>query len=164
MRQGRKHRLAALYRDYGDESVRLAYFLTGSKETAQDVLHDAFVKLASRPLLPTDEEHARRYLFRTVMNLSHGQGRRRQVERRANQMLANNVEVSSTVQDARDVTIWRILLQLPLRQRTALYLRYYEDLSESQTADIMGCSPSAIKSLIHRSLRTLRTSQGGEHG
>jgi RNA polymerase sigma factor (sigma-70 family) len=54
----------------------------------------------------------------------------------------------------------RALAALPLRQRTAVVLRYFEDLSEAQTADIMGCRPGAVKSLVSRAMSTLRTTLG----
>ena len=43
------------------------------------------------------------------------------------------------------------------RQRAAVVLRYYEDLTEAQTADILGCSVGTVKSQVHRALATLRT-------
>jgi len=46
--------------------------------------------------------------------------------------------------------------ELPLRQRTAVFLRYYEDLSEARTAEVLGCSISAIKSLTFRAKEALR--------
>jgi RNA polymerase sigma factor (sigma-70 family) len=48
------------------------------------------------------------------------------------------------------------LLALPVRQRTAIVLRYYEDLSEAQTADLMRLRPAAVKSLVFRGMATLR--------
>jgi DNA-directed RNA polymerase specialized sigma24 family protein len=55
------------------------------------------------------------------------------------------------------------LLDLPIRQRTALYLRYYDDLSEAQAAEVMGCSVSAVKSLVNRGLNGLRVELGSDH-
>lgn len=52
--------------------------------------------------------------------------------------------------------MWRALLSLPLRQRTALFLRYYQDLSEVQAAEALQCSVGAIKSLVNRGLNELR--------
>jgi DNA-directed RNA polymerase specialized sigma24 family protein len=51
-------------------------------------------------------------------------------------------------------------MALPIGQRTAIVLRYFEDLSEAQTADLMGRHPSAVKSLVSRGMGTLRTTVG----
>ena len=59
----------------------------------------------------------------------------------------------------------RALLALPLRQRTAIVLRFYEDLSERQTADVLQCRPGTVKSLVSRGMEALRSSidSEGEH-
>ena len=49
------------------------------------------------------------------------------------------------------------LLRLPLRQRTAVVLRFYEDRSERETAAILGVSPGTVKTHVHRALEQLRT-------
>jgi RNA polymerase sigma factor (sigma-70 family) len=52
--------------------------------------------------------------------------------------------------------LWRAVLALPPRQRAAIVLRFYEDLSERETADALGCSTAAAKSLVARAMQTLR--------
>ena len=52
--------------------------------------------------------------------------------------------------------LWRSLSVLPARQRAALVLRYYEDLSERDTAEVLGCSLPAVKSLVVRGTEALR--------
>jgi RNA polymerase sigma factor (sigma-70 family) len=52
--------------------------------------------------------------------------------------------------------MWGRLQQLSPRQRAAIVLRYYEDLSEQQTADTLGCSVGAVKSLVNRGMEALR--------
>jgi len=52
--------------------------------------------------------------------------------------------------------LWRAVLELPARQRAAVVLRFYEDLSEQQTAEALRCSTTAAKSLIARAMETLR--------
>jgi RNA polymerase sigma factor (sigma-70 family) len=53
------------------------------------------------------------------------------------------------------------LLRLPERQPTAIVLRFYEDLSDVQTAEILRCSPGAVRSLVSRGLKTLRSELEG---
>lgn len=54
------------------------------------------------------------------------------------------------------------LAQLPIRQRAAVVLRFYADLSEQQVADALGCSVTAERSLVFRAMETLRTRIGGD--
>ena len=65
-----------------------------------------------------------------------------------------------------DVATQESMLQalrgVPARQRTALALRFYEDLSEAETAAIMGCSPGTVKSLVSKGKDNLRELLGGE--
>jgi DNA-directed RNA polymerase specialized sigma24 family protein len=56
-----------------------------------------------------------------------------------------------------DRDLWAVVQSLPPRQRAAVALRFYEDLSEAQTAAILGCSVGTVKSHTHRALATLRT-------
>ena len=52
--------------------------------------------------------------------------------------------------------VWPLVLALPTRQRAVIVLRYYEDLSEQQIADVLGCSTGSVKSQAHDALATLR--------
>jgi RNA polymerase sigma factor (sigma-70 family) len=58
--------------------------------------------------------------------------------------------------------LWRALARLSERQRVAIVLRFYEDLSERQIADVMKCRPGTVKSLVSRGLETLRNQIEGE--
>ena len=149
-------RLAALYRMHAPAATRLAYMLTGDRDAAEDLAHDAFVRIGGKVLALRDPDHARAYLFRTVINLCRGRGRKLQRERRAMRKLQHpsSTEPASTWGNDE---IWTALLELPMRQRAALFLRYYEDVSEQEAADALNCSLSALKSLVNRGLRDLRT-------
>lgn len=149
-------RLAAFYTQHAPAATRLAYMLTGDRDAAQDLAHDAFVKIGGKILALRDPNHARAYLLRTVINLCRGRGRKVQRERRAIRKLQHPSAVKSLFPSDND-EIWAALLQLPIRQRAALFLRYYEDASEQAAADALNCSLSALKSLVNRGLRDLRT-------
>jgi DNA-directed RNA polymerase specialized sigma24 family protein len=71
--------------------------------------------------------------------------------------------VGSAAVDDRDM-VWRAMSRLPWRQRAALVLRYYEDLSVDQTADVLRCSRRAADGLISRGLAALRVDIGTEDG
>ena len=58
--------------------------------------------------------------------------------------------------------LWQALQELPVRQRAAIVLRYYEDLTEAQTADAMGCAVGTVKSQVSSGLRKLRDRLGAD--
>ena len=67
----------------------------------------------------------------------------------------------ANVNDELDETMHRILLELPQRQRAAIVLRFYEDLTDVQTAAVLGCSPGTVRSLVSRGMQTLREEMEG---
>jgi RNA polymerase sigma factor (sigma-70 family) len=148
-------RLGSLYESHNHAATRLAYVLTGDVDAAQDIAQEAFVRVGRRLLALRDPQHSNAYLYRTVVNLCRGRARRLKIERAAMQVLK-----SDQCYEAPDITeqdeMWRALLLLPVRQRAALFLRYYQDLSEAQTAEVLQCSLSTVKSLVNRGLKELR--------
>ena len=58
--------------------------------------------------------------------------------------------------------VWAVLRALPVRQRTAIVLRFFQDLSEAQTAEVMRCRPGTVKSLVSRGMDKLRPVMAGE--
>jgi RNA polymerase sigma factor (sigma-70 family) len=100
------------------------------------------------------------YLRKTVVNLARMHWRRRRVERAMVERRAIRTEAETgPAADAgvgmRD-QMRRALLGLPPRTRAALVLRYYEDLSEAQVAEVLGCSVGTVKSLVSRGVAVLR--------
>ena len=136
--------LARLYEQHAPAALRLAYLLTGDHALAEDQVQDAFVRVIGRFGQLRDETAFDAYLRRTVVNLSYWTFRRRRVERE---------EV-----EERD-ELWCRLGSVAPRQRAALVLRYYEDLSEEQAAQVLGCSTRALRSLTSRGLQALRTQE-----
>lgn len=155
-RPARTSRLAALYAEHAHAALRLAYLLTGDRALAEDLVQEAFARVIGRWRDIRQPETFGAYLRRTVVNLSRSHGRRRVVERAY--LLrhgARDEAVALPDVEARDA-LWRALLELPERQRAALFLRYYEDLSERQVADVLECSVGAAKALVARGLARLR--------
>jgi RNA polymerase sigma factor (sigma-70 family) len=159
---GRVGGLEALYHSHASGAVRLAYLLTGDAGLAQDVAHEAFVRVGAKLFGLRNPEYARAYLYKTTVNLCRERFRRQRSERAATERL----RAGTTVVQPPDVgdrdELWRALLRLPVRQRSALFFRYYEDLSEAGAADALGCSVSAVKSLVNRGLKELRAQLEGE--
>lgn len=154
-------RLDALYSEHVRGAVRLAFLMTGDEHQAQDIAQEAFVRIAGRFQDLRNPDAFPGYLRTTVLNLSRGHLRRLRTQRAYLQRRTRTKD-TETASDAegRD-EMWRALQALPHRQRAALVLRYYEDLSERQAADTLGCSVSAMKSLVTRGLQALRSEMEG---
>jgi RNA polymerase sigma-70 factor (sigma-E family) len=159
-------RLGELYLRHADAAVRLAYLLTRDHALAEDLVQEAFVRLAGRLVHLRDPGAFEAYLRRTVVNLSNSHFRRKRVERaylaraqgQAGAGTSERVDRSFEEGDA----LWRALGTLSAQQRAAIVLRYYEDLSERQVAEILNCRPGTVKSLVSRGLGTLRIEIRGE--
>lgn len=151
-------RFEDLYKAHGAEALRLAYLMTGDRVLAEDVVQEAFVRLLKRFNDLRNPDAFRAYLLRTVVNLTKTHFRKLQREREFARR-----EPGRQSEDAVDIgsqdMLWSALLRLPERQRTALVLRYCQDLSEQQTADAMRISLKAVNSLVGRGLAKLRTEE-----
>ena len=120
-------RLASLYRAHAPDAVRLAYLLTGDKQVAEDLTHDAFVRLASRFQDLRDPGRVGGYLYRTILNLVRGRHRRMVIERRF--LLRRDPEVPPVTAPEESVTdrdlLWDAVSALPERQRAVIFFRYH---------------------------------------
>ncbi len=152
-----KGRLAELYVRHVPDAVRLAYLLTGDRDLAEDLAQEAFARIAGRVVHLRHPDAFWAYLRRTVVNLSRNHFRHRAVEREYLEREAGGDEPVSAGPDvaAHDV-LRRALLALPERQRSALVLRFFEDLSEEDAATAMGIPRGTLSSLVARGLAALR--------
>lgn len=150
--------LGELYARHVPAGIRLAFLLTGDRHQAEDLAHDAFVRCVGRYQHLRTHQAFDAYLRRAIVNLHTSGLRRRRVERRY--LRDEGARMQATTARMPDVaertTLWRALGELPARQRTALVLRYYEDLSERDAAAVMGCSVPALKMLVQRGSVSLR--------
>lgn len=126
--------------------VRLAHVITGSNLVAEDIVHDAYFRWIDR----SDLANPGGYLRTVVVNLARDAIRRRRIAERVR--LDPPVPLGEPELDE----TWAVVRTLPARYRTALALRFYEDLSEREIAELMGVRPGTVKSLIHRGLARLR--------
>jgi RNA polymerase sigma factor (sigma-70 family) len=119
-------------------------------------VQEAFVRVVGRFRHLRVPDAFEAYLRRTIVNLNTSQLRRRRLERAYLEREGRAVtETTMRDVDARN-ELWTAVLALPPRQRAAIVLRYYEDLSERDTADALGCTTAAAKSLVARAMQTLR--------
>ena len=149
--------LEELYERHVAGAIRLATLLTGDPFVAEDLAHEGFIRSAGRFRHLRTPASFDAYLKRTVVNLSRQRFRRQRLEREAVQREDGRepqVWAAYSPED-RDV-VWSAILRLPFRQRAAIVLRYYEDLSEDQTAAVLRCTTRAANSLVSRAMATLR--------
>jgi RNA polymerase sigma factor (sigma-70 family) len=149
--------LAALYEEHVGRATALATLLTGDESVAEDIAHDAFLRAAGRFRHLREPEAFGAYLRRTVVNACRARARRARRERLFLQRAwrIRGIEPDTSADD-RDELL-PLIKALPYRQRTALVLRYWDDLSEAQIADILRTSPRAVNALLSRAMGTLRS-------
>ncbi|WP_422738185.1 SigE family RNA polymerase sigma factor [Micromonospora sp. WMMD729] len=140
--------------------LRTAYLLAGDWATAEDLLQTALTKtyLAWKRLGGIEAVEA--YARRVMVNTSTSWWRRRWHGERPTEVLPERPGLDEIEQQLDRDLLWRHLRELPSRQRAVLVLRYYEDLSEAQTAALLEISPGTVKSQASRALATLRRRMG----
>ncbi|WUH99999.1 SigE family RNA polymerase sigma factor [Spirillospora sp. NBC_00431] len=144
-----------LYRGHALGLTRLALMMVGDRGTAEDVVQDAFTGLYKRWSRLRDRDKALTYVRSAVLNRSRTVLRRRGRPFRAvHQPPVWSAEAEAMVaEDRREVM--RALHRLPVRQREALVLRYYCDLSVEEIADAMRVSRGTVKSTTSRAIAAL---------
>lgn len=144
--------LDALYRSQHLAMTRLAHAIVGSNPVAEEIVHDAFVRLGRARPERVDEPVA--YLRTIVVNLSRSWIRRQVVGRRVHEQVGARA-AAPAIEPVVDET-WAAVQRLPMKYRAVLALRYYEDLPDEQIADVLGCRRATVRSLVHRGLELLR--------
>lgn len=153
-------KLVALYEEHVGRAVGLATLLTGDVHSAEDIAHDAFLRAAGRSRHLRDPDAFGSYLRTTVVNMCRARGRwvRRQRNLLDRERGTRTTEPDTTADDRDE--LWPLIKGLPYRQRAALVLRYWDDLSEAQIADVLRTSPRAVNALLSRAMDTLRSGIG----
>lgn len=148
---------AAVYNAHHRQAVRLAYLLVSDPDQAEDVVSDAFAKVFVR-WQKGGVRDVGAYVRRAVANEANSRLRRRYLERRvASERSGDDRGIRLVDEDAADRDlVWQGIQRLPSKQRAAVVLRYYEDLSEAETAEILGCSVGTVKSNTSRGLARLQ--------
>jgi len=156
--------LTGLYAEHYRSLVRLAVLLVRDVATAEEVVQDSFVAMHRRWRLLRENDKAAAYLRRSVVNGCRSVLRHRAVvERNAPRPAPDmpSAEHGAIVLLERSAVV-AALRTLSPRQREAVVLRYYGDLSEAQVAAVMGISPGAVKSHMARAMSVLRSALGSE--
>lgn len=137
-----------LFRARWGPSVRLATALTGDRAVAEELVQEGFLEVARRW---TEIDNPAGYLRTVVVNRCRSHHRRIELGRR-------RVPPTPplTVDEPELDEMWTALAALPPRRRTALVLRFYEDLPVAEIARLLDCRPGTVSSLLHRGLADLR--------
>ena len=144
-------RLATLYRQEQPGLVRLATLLVRDRAVAEDLVQEAFVRI--HPKLDGVAQPGA-YLRTTVVNLCRGHGRRLvTADRRRPELVADEPPPGLPNELS---PVWLAMADLPERQRHALVLRFYLDLSDGEIASLLDARPGTVRSLISRGLAALK--------
>jgi RNA polymerase sigma-70 factor (sigma-E family) len=135
--------------------LRLCVLLTGRSQAAEDLVQESFIRLA--PVVEhLSDDAVWPYLRRIAINVWKNRLRRAAVEVRAQLRRDRQPSVDGSSALEEHDWVWRAVRSLPTRQRTCVVLRYYEDLSERETASLLDCSVGTVKSQTSRALAKLR--------
>lgn len=158
VREAERAPIAALFRDRYPAMVRLAWLLTSDRAAAEEIAQEAFIR-TWRAWDRIEREGAESaYVRAAVVNLARSSLRRRLLEMR--HRAAGEPERPSEPDAAGRLDLARAVRGLPPRQRACVVLRYYEDLTEQETARLLGVSAGTVKSQVHKALRTLERRLG----
>jgi RNA polymerase sigma-70 factor (sigma-E family) len=149
--------VTALFEEYYASLVRMARLLVDDRETAEDVVMDAFASLYRRWTTVRDPAEADRYLRSCVLNGARSQLRRRRLRRRheSGRPQPDAARAGLESNEADRSTVTQLLRTLPYRQRQVLVLRYFVDLTEAQIAYELGVSTGSVKTHASRGLAAL---------
>ena len=156
-RHGDESSFLALYHRYRTPLFRFAWRLTGSVETAEDVLQECFLAMLEGVSFNVDRGSLRAYLFGITRNLALK--RIRLVERESDELEDTEAgldPLESLLSAERSEVVARAVVALPHLQREAIVLFEYEELSLEEIAAVAGTEVGAVKARLHRARETLR--------
>jgi RNA polymerase sigma-70 factor (sigma-E family) len=148
--------------DHHRPLLNFAQLVAGDAATGEDLLQIALARAYLKwSKISASGEHPLGYVRRIIVNENASLWRRAWKRRESS---TGSVPEAGTVDPKPIDTTWEIVQALPSRQRAAVALRYYADLSVNETAEVMGCSIGAVKTHTARALQKLRErlADGGE--
>lgn len=137
---------------------RTAYLVCADQELAHDVVQDALYRLCLAWPRVRRADNPLAYARRAVVNAAIDASRRPWRRERSRDEVPDQAVVDDTDRHADRDELLTALRGLPPRQRACLALRYYEDLSVSETAQVLDCSEPTVRSQTSRALTSLRHS------
>jgi RNA polymerase sigma-70 factor (sigma-E family) len=152
------HSFDVFVAEHGASLLRTAHLITLDRTEAEDLVQECLLRLSQRWDRVGAMEHRLAYARRVLTNLAFRDSKRRR--RRLAELREEVRDVAEPIDALELAGVRRELLdalrQLTVRQRTVLALRYFHDFSESQVADLLGCSVGTVRGTTSRSLAQLR--------
>ncbi len=136
--------------------TRTAFLLTGDHHEAEDLVQDTLAKACPHWARIRRLDAPDAYLHRAMVNNSFSRHRRRRARQLLMPWVPEPAQPAATAQVEQRSALLQALDELPPRQRAVVVLRYWEDLSERQVADVLGCSTGNVKSQASRGIAKLR--------
>jgi len=161
IQEGSHEAFAALVDRHSNRFYRIAYRLVSSKDDAEDIVQEAFLKLWDRPNLWDPGKRAKftTWFYRIVINLCLDHCKKKKlINLPENMAFADENPEPDVLLDGhqKQVVLERLIQDLPERQRLAVNLCFYEGLSNNEAAQIIGVKVKALQSLIMRAKMTLK--------
>ena len=151
--------VVAMFEEHGRSLVRLVRLFVDDRNAAEDVVQEAFIRLARSADRIRDPARAGAYLRSIALNLARDHNRRGLVSLR--HRLPFDHEVASVEDEVvigeEHRRVVEALRELPHRQRDCLILRYYDELGIDEIADLLGISRNSVKTHLTRGMRALET-------
>jgi RNA polymerase sigma-70 factor (sigma-E family) len=156
--------VVALFQQEGQSLVRLARLFVDDRNAAEDLVQEAFIRLARSAHRIKDVSKAAAYLRSIVLNLARDNNRRGLVSLRHHLPVDDRRASTEDEIELREDqhAVIEALRALPHRQRNALVLRYYEELGIDDIAEAMGISRNSVKTHLQRGLAALEQTLGDE--
>ena len=136
--------------------LRTAFLLTGNRADAEDLLQAALAQTYLAWDRIEDRAALDGYVRRAMVNTHISWWRRRRVEEYPTDMIPDQAVVDQSVASEQYDTLRRAVDRLPRRMRTAVVLRYFEDMTEAEIASVLGVSLGTVKSTVSRAVAKLR--------
>lgn len=153
-----------LFRSEGRSLVRLARLFVDDRDAAEDIVQEAFLRLARHTADIESVDRAPAYLRSIVLNLARDHNRRGLVSLRHHATAGREIDVvddpgvdltDRLARDAEHLRVLESVRRLPIRQRDCITLRYFEELPIDQIAATLGLSPNSVKTHLRRGLEHL---------
>lgn len=155
-----KEMIGAAFDSYSDMVYRIALNIVRNREEAQDIVMDVFMALMKQSAF-NDEGHIKAWLIRTAENKAINVVRSARITKTQplDELLANTV---SSPLNSSEYDVLDMVMRLPDKLKTTVYMYYYEDMTAAQIADILKISENTVYKRLERGRSALKTDLEGE--